>query len=536
MLPEGAPRERRSRLASVRRSAARAPRAAALLRPGPYRTGWLVVLVPAFVLLVGARTAPALPRSSLPADVRRRAGAGGDERGRGPLRRSLPGSAGDRAAAAWVAERLRAAGADVSIQHFRAADANGRTVPMINVLGVVTGNGPLARRARVHRRAATTCRPAPARTTTARAPARSSSSRARWSAASRRPRSCSPRSTARPRSPRARASSRGIRRAACACAPASRCAPSAAPAAPLVLRLSGEGHRLPAAGWLRTVEQALRDEDVAEVRLPSLGQQVAALVAPVAHGDQARARRHRSPPSSASTARGRARARRRHAEPLPGSPALCRPPRPRRHRGAARRARLRHRAATGQPRLHLPRLERPRAARLDARALPRRPADPAGLRADRRRGAGARPRRASVDHGAARALAGGRAWRSACSRSACWARPACCRTRTRRRLPATAAAWRCGRSCSRSRSAAPAARWRRARVPVDADTRRRRALPRRARLAARRRGARVRGQRLPARARDPRPARLAAAPRHRAPRRRGARRGRAGRLARARPP
>ena len=66
MFPEGAPRERRSRLASVRRNAARAPRAAALLRPGPYRAGWLVVLVPAFVLLVGARTAPALPRSSLP--------------------------------------------------------------------------------------------------------------------------------------------------------------------------------------------------------------------------------------------------------------------------------------------------------------------------------------------------------------------------------------------------------------------------------------------------------------------------------------
>ena len=59
------------------------------------------------------------------------------------------------------------------------------------------------------------------------------------------------------------------------------------PGLPLVLRLSGEGHRLPAAGWLRTVEQALHDEGVQTVRLPSLGQQVAALVAPVVHGDQA---------------------------------------------------------------------------------------------------------------------------------------------------------------------------------------------------------------------------------------------------------
>ena len=70
-----------------------------------------------------------------------------------------------------------------------------------------------------------------------------------------------------------------------------------------MLRLSGEGHRLPAAGWLRTVEQALRDEDVDNVRLPSLGQQVAALVAPVVHGDQARARRRRRRRRSASTAR-----------------------------------------------------------------------------------------------------------------------------------------------------------------------------------------------------------------------------------------
>ena len=56
---------------------------------------------------------------------------------------------------------------------------------------------------------------------------------------------------------------------------------------PLVLQLAGDGHRLPAAGWLRTVEQALRDEGVEAVRLPSLGQQVTGLVAPAAHGDQA---------------------------------------------------------------------------------------------------------------------------------------------------------------------------------------------------------------------------------------------------------
>ena len=112
MFPEGAPRERRSRLASVRRSAARAPRAAALLRPGPYRAGWLVVLIPAFVLLVGARTAPALPRSSLPPTFDgAQAMAATNELAERFSDRS-PGSTGGISAADWVAERLRAAGAE----------------------------------------------------------------------------------------------------------------------------------------------------------------------------------------------------------------------------------------------------------------------------------------------------------------------------------------------------------------------------------------------------------------------------------------
>ena len=72
-----------------------------------------------------------------------------------------------------------------------------------------------------------------------------------------------------------RASSPAIRPAASRCARASRCAAIGRADGAIVLRLSGEGHRLPAAGWLRTVEQALRDEDVDNVRLPSLGQQVA---------------------------------------------------------------------------------------------------------------------------------------------------------------------------------------------------------------------------------------------------------------------
>jgi hypothetical protein len=286
MLPEGAPRERRSRIASVRRSAARAPRASALLRPGPYRAGWLVVLIPAFVLLVGARTAPALPRSSLPptfdgaqalAATNELADRFGDR---------SPGSAGDRSAATWVAGRLRAAGADVSIQHFRAPDANGRTVPMLNVLGVVAGRGR-SRNALVFIAGRDDLPPGPG------ANDNGSGTGALVELARTLVGSVTQTSLVFASVDGTTAESAGARALARNPPGGLRLSAGLAlravgrPGNPLVLRLSGEGHRLPAAGWLRTIEQALRDEGVQDVRLPSLGQQVAALVAPVAHGDQA---------------------------------------------------------------------------------------------------------------------------------------------------------------------------------------------------------------------------------------------------------
>ena len=286
MLPEGAPRERRSRIASVRRSAARAPRAAALLRPGPYRAGWLVVLVPAFVLLVGARTAPALPRSSLPPTFDGAQALAATNEVADRFSDRSPGSTGDRSAANWVAERLRASGAEVSIQRFRAPDANGHRVPMLNVLGVVSGNGR-SRDALVFIAGRDNLPPGPgandngsgtgalvelARTLVGSV---TQTSLVFASVDGTTAESAGARELAR--HPPA-----GLRlRAGIALRAVGR------PGLPLVLRLSGEGHRLPAAGWLRTVEQALHDEGVQTVRLPSLGQQVAALVAPVVHGDQA---------------------------------------------------------------------------------------------------------------------------------------------------------------------------------------------------------------------------------------------------------
>jgi Peptidase family M28 len=286
MFPEGAPRERRSRLASVRRSAARAPRATSLLRPGPYRTGWLVVLVPAFVLLVGARTAPALPRSSLPAtfDGAQALAATDDFVGRFSDR--SPGSSGDAGAAAWVAERLRASGATVTLQHFRAPDGNGHSVPMTNVLGVVTGNGRSSD-ALVFIAGRDDPPPGPG------ANDNGSGTGALVELARTLVGSVTQTSLVFASVDGSTADSAGARELARHPPGGLHLSAGVSLRAvgvegnPLVLRLAGEGHRLPAAGWLRTVEQALRAEGVTQVQLPSLGQQVTALVAPSAQGDQA---------------------------------------------------------------------------------------------------------------------------------------------------------------------------------------------------------------------------------------------------------
>jgi hypothetical protein len=286
MFPEGAPRERRSRLASVRRNAARAPRAAALLRPGPYRTGWLVVLIPAFVLLVGARTAPALPRSSLPPTFDGAQALAATDEFAGRFSDRSPGSTGDAAAADWVAERLRTAGADVTVQRFRAPDAGGRTVPMINVLGVVSGPGR-SRDALVFIAGRDDRPPGPG------ANDNGSGTGALVELARTLVGSVTQTSLVFASVDGMTAESAGARELARNPPGGLKLRAGIAVRAigredgQLVLRLSGERHRLPAAGWLRTVEQALRDEDVRNVRLPSLGQQVAALVAPVVHGDQA---------------------------------------------------------------------------------------------------------------------------------------------------------------------------------------------------------------------------------------------------------
>ena len=419
MFPEGASRERRSRLASVRRSAARAPRAAALLRPGPYRSraGWSCWCRRSCCSWERARR-----RRCPAARCRRRSTA---RRRWRPRTSSRSASAIARPGARGIARRptgspsgCAPSGADVSIQHFRAPDANGRTVPMLNVLGVVSGPRTLPQRPRLHRGTRRSARRARARTTTA--PAREP-----WSSSARTlvgsvtqtslvfasvdgttAESAGARELARHPPAGLRLSAgialRAVGRPGCAARPAA----LGRGTSPARGRLAAHGRagaarrgrpgRAPALARPAGRRRSSRPWCTA-TRLPLVGAGAA-----VVGIDGSR-------PGLSSAADTSATAARRPAA------ALRRPARARRHRDAARRAGLRHRAAAGQPRLDLPRLERSRAARMDARALPRRAADTARVRTDRRRGPRACSRCAPVHHGAARALARRPALRSACS-------------------------------------------------------------------------------------------------------------------------
>ena len=253
---------------------------------------------------------------------------------------------------------------------------------------------------------------------------------------------------------------------------------------PLVLRLSGEGHRLPAAGWLRTVEQALRDEGVQDVRLPSLGQQVAGLVAPVVHGDQAPLVGSGAAVVGIDGSRPGESSRGRHL-PEPSSPPTC--------SAASARPRSSPRSpSTPGPRpaslgstylVSSDRVLRGWTLELFLVALLIPPVFALIDAAARARARGARPsitvrrvlwRAAGIALGVLAIRLAGRDGRPA--------RHALAAVRRQRR-----AASRCGRSSSRWRSAAPCGALAARRVPLGRRHRRRRALPRRALRAARRR-------------------------------------------------
>ena len=119
------------------------PRSEPIIRLSLYRAGWLAVIVPALVVLVGARTGSPLPPASTPPtfDATRAASIAHDLADRFGDR--SPGSPGDLDAAAFVRDRMSQTLGEANVVERREQGLalDGSTVPLVNVVGTVTGRG-----------------------------------------------------------------------------------------------------------------------------------------------------------------------------------------------------------------------------------------------------------------------------------------------------------------------------------------------------------------------------------------------------------
>lgn len=276
-------RPRRARPATARRGArGGGPRAQTLINWSLYRVGWLVVLVPALIVLIGARTPAALPPAPLPEtfDGAAALAAAGDVSSRFADR--SPGSVGDGLAADWVDANLRATGLGVYRQRFSASDAQGRRVAMQNVVAVARGQTPdaivvLAARDGVS--------PGPSANDDA------SGTGALVELARTLAGTSSQKTLVLASTDGGTAGDAGARELAAHPPPGTRPVAVLAlrgigrPGA-LRLRIEGDGIRRPAAGLVRSVQQQLADHGLSDVQVPTLGEQAASLLAPLGRGPQ----------------------------------------------------------------------------------------------------------------------------------------------------------------------------------------------------------------------------------------------------------
>jgi hypothetical protein len=140
-IDPGSGGRRRGRPAEARRGArAAAPRAQTLVNWSLYRIGWVVVLLPALIVLVGAHTPRTLPAAALPETFDGSSALSYTDALITTAPDRAPGTAGDSRAASFVAGQLRLAGVrDVRIDSFRARDAADHPIQLQNVVGVEPG-------------------------------------------------------------------------------------------------------------------------------------------------------------------------------------------------------------------------------------------------------------------------------------------------------------------------------------------------------------------------------------------------------------
>ena len=270
------------------------PRSEPIIRLSLYRAGWLAVIVPALIVLVGARTGSPLPPASTPPtfDASRAATLANDLADRFGDR--SPGSPGDLDAAAFVRDRMDQTLGDANVVERREQGLalDGSTVPLVNVVGVVSGRGrsPDALIVVAGRDAVP---PGPALNDNASATGmllqlaevlRNTTSEKSFIFASTDG-SISDAAGAREL---AKHPPRGLRPVAAIVLR------GVGGSGPLRLRLASDSRRFPASGLIQTISTTLRSElrdeagsAAARVELPGVGEQVANLVVPTGGGEQA---------------------------------------------------------------------------------------------------------------------------------------------------------------------------------------------------------------------------------------------------------
>ena len=268
------------------------PRSEPIIRLSLYRAGWLAVIVPALVVLVGARTGSPLPPASTPPtfDATRAASLAHELADRFGDR--SPGSPGDLDAAAFVRDRMNQTLGEANVVERRQTGLalDGSAAPLVNVVGIVTGRGR-SRDALLLIAGRDAAPPGPAlndnasatgmllelaevlrNTTSERSFIFASTDGSTSGAAGARELARHPPGGLRPV---AAIVLRGV-----------------GGSGPVRLRLASDSRRFPASGLLQTISTTLRSElrggaRSARVELPSVGEQLANLVVPTGGGEQA---------------------------------------------------------------------------------------------------------------------------------------------------------------------------------------------------------------------------------------------------------
>ena len=284
-IDTGSGGRRRGRPAEARRGArAAAPRAQTLVNWSLYRIGWVVVLLPALIVLVGAHTPRSLPASALPEtfDGASALTYTSDLVATAPDR--APGSAGDARAAAWIAEQLRLTGIRiVQTDRFSALDASGHRVPLENVVAIEPGASREAILLIAHHDAES---PGPS------ADDDGSGVGALIELARTLVGTTAGKTVILASTDGATAGSAGARRLASHLPAGYHVGAVIALDAigrrgPLRLHLDSDSVRQPAAGLVHSLRASLNSHGLLDVRIPSLGRQAAGLIAPLGIGEQA---------------------------------------------------------------------------------------------------------------------------------------------------------------------------------------------------------------------------------------------------------